>query len=155
MPRPLSVTVTASPPLCRVTVIVSAWPLRYSSTELSTISQTRWCSPSLPTSPMYIAGRSRTGSRSFRTLISDPLYQFDLLAVGVMAPLFRCELYSASTKYLIHRNPPARHGRLGVGDVAAAEDDGVVLACAVAGDRLRTRIDVPDDLCPRLEVIAS
>src|SRR5262249_22090442 len=71
MPRPLSMTVIASPFLCRVTVMESAWPLRYSSTELSTISQTRWCRPLESVEPMYMLGRLRTGSRPSRTVMED------------------------------------------------------------------------------------
>ena len=62
------VMVTASPDLCSVTVIASAWPLRYSSTELSTISQTRWCSPFLSSPPMYIARPLADGFQSFEDL---------------------------------------------------------------------------------------
>ena len=44
------------PSLWSVTVISFAWPFIASSTELSTISQTRWCRPALPTPPMYMPG---------------------------------------------------------------------------------------------------
>src|SRR5260370_6276389 len=81
MPRPLSVIVTASPPLCSVSVMASACPLRYSSTALSTISQTRWCSPLLSTPPMYMDGRLRTGSRPSRTMMSLPVYVAALIAL--------------------------------------------------------------------------
>ena len=40
-----------------------AQPCIASSTELSTTSQTRWCSPLGPVDPMYIPGRCLTGSR--------------------------------------------------------------------------------------------
>src|SRR5689334_2375234 len=45
-----------------------------SSTELSTISQTRWCSPAEPTPPIYIPGRLRTGSSPSRTVMSLAVY---------------------------------------------------------------------------------
>ena len=69
MPRPLSRTVTLVPSLCSVTSISSAWPFMASSTELSKISQTRWCRPADPVPPMYMPGRLRTGSRPSRTVM--------------------------------------------------------------------------------------
>ena len=60
----------ARPSLCSVTTIATAWPFMASSTELSTISQTRWCRPALPMPPMYMPGRLRTGSRPSRTVMS-------------------------------------------------------------------------------------
>ena len=54
------------PSLCSVTVISDACPFIASSTELSTISQIKWCSPAMPTPPMYMPGRLRTGSKSFQ-----------------------------------------------------------------------------------------
>ncbi len=62
MPRPLSNTVTERLSAWRVTSIRLAWPFVASSTALSTISQSRWCSPGLPVPPMYMPGRLRTGS---------------------------------------------------------------------------------------------
>ena len=49
-------------------------PAIASSTELSSNSQTRWCRPVGPVDPMYIPGRSRTGSRPLRTVMSLALY---------------------------------------------------------------------------------
>src|ERR1700689_4719313 len=46
-----------------------------SSTELSTTSQTRWCSPVGPVEPMYIPGRWRTGSSPSRTVMSVASYE--------------------------------------------------------------------------------
>src|SRR5688572_24935254 len=40
-----------------------------SSTELSTTSQTRWCSPDTPVLPMYIPGRLRTCASPSRMVI--------------------------------------------------------------------------------------
>src|SRR5579859_5986776 len=54
--------------------MLSAKPLRYSSTALSMISQRRWCSPLLSTPPMYIDGRLRTGSSPSRAVISAAVY---------------------------------------------------------------------------------
>src|SRR5258706_11538095 len=70
MPRPLSETVTDSS-AWMVTTMRSQWPARDSSIELSTTSNTMWCSP-VPSSvsPMYIPGRFRTASRPFKTLIT-------------------------------------------------------------------------------------
>ena len=62
MPRPLSDTVMLRPSSWRITSIVEAYPLVASSTALSTISHSRWCSPGLPVPPMYMPGRLRTGS---------------------------------------------------------------------------------------------
>src|SRR5262249_34745710 len=88
MPRPLSVTVTASPCLCKVTVMASANSLRYSSTELSTISQTRWCSPLPSTLPMYIDGRRRTASSPSSTVIESAVVYFDAAATAlILSPI--------------------------------------------------------------------
>src|ERR1700730_12541885 len=73
MPRPLSTTVTLLSS-CTVTLISSQKPAIASSTELSTTSQTRWCRPSSPVEPMYIAGRLRTASIPPRTLIEVASY---------------------------------------------------------------------------------
>ncbi|KAL7548320.1 hypothetical protein ACHAWF_011605 [Thalassiosira exigua] len=77
MPRPSSETVQQFPPpppssepeSCSTTLISAACPASASSTELSSTSWTRWCSPSGPVEPMYIPGRFRTGSRPVRTVI--------------------------------------------------------------------------------------
>ncbi len=49
-----------------------AWhaPAMASSTELSTSSRMRWCSPEGPVEPMYMPGRTLTGSRPSRTVMS-------------------------------------------------------------------------------------
>src|SRR5881397_3641791 len=60
MPRPSSTTVIALS-WWIVTAILVENPASASSTELSTTSYTRWCSPRADTDPMYIAGRRRTG----------------------------------------------------------------------------------------------
>jgi hypothetical protein len=73
MPRPLSLTRT-EPSEKTVTSMWVQYPARYSSMELSTTSQTRWCSaePSW-TLPMYIPGSLRTASRPSSTpMLSAP-----------------------------------------------------------------------------------
>src|SRR5947208_10629671 len=62
--------------------MVEAWPFIASSTELSTISQTRWCSPVDPTPPMYMPGRLRTGSSPSRTVMSFAEYDEDIAGDG-------------------------------------------------------------------------
>ena len=62
------------PSLCRVTRMFDAWPFMASSMELSSVSHTRWWSPVLPTPPMYIPGRLRTGSSPSRTVMSFAVY---------------------------------------------------------------------------------
>ena len=74
MPRPLSATEIVLPSAPSVTTIREAWPFMTSSTALSTISQSRWCSPALSTPPMYMPGRRRTASRPSRTVIDSALY---------------------------------------------------------------------------------
>src|SRR5713226_3667910 len=87
MPRPLSATVMAVPLLCRVTVIASAWSFKYSSTELSTISHTRWCRPFPSTLPIYIDGRLRTASRPSSTVIESAAVYFEAAAgAGILGP---------------------------------------------------------------------
>src|SRR5204862_138629 len=49
-------------------------PAIASSTELSTTSYTRWCRPVIPVEPMYMPGRSRTGSRPLSTVMSLAAY---------------------------------------------------------------------------------
>src|SRR5688572_9127344 len=51
-------------------------PARASSTELSTISCTRWWRPRAPVEPMYMPGRLRTASRPSRTWMSSAPYWF-------------------------------------------------------------------------------
>ena len=81
MPRPLSSTRTA-PSACSVTTIRSACPASASSTELSTISQIRWCRPRSPVEPMYMPGRLRTASRPSSTWIAEASY--DVPAAGAV-----------------------------------------------------------------------
>src|SRR5579864_1316036 len=57
-----------------VTSILLAKPASASSTDLSTTSYTRWCSPISPLEPMYMAGRKRTASMPPRTFISSAVY---------------------------------------------------------------------------------
>src|SRR5712692_9077541 len=73
MPRPLSDT-RQPPSASNVTSILVASPAIASSTELSTTSYTRWCSPDGPVDPMYMPGRSRTGSRPLSTVMSLAVY---------------------------------------------------------------------------------
>ena len=70
MPRPSSATVSDVPSACSVTAMVEAWPFIASSMALSSISQARWCRPAVPTPPMYMPGRLRTGSSPSRTVMS-------------------------------------------------------------------------------------
>src|SRR5690606_28191523 len=70
MPRPLSTTRIA-PSARIVTTIVSQKPASASSTELSTISYTRWCRPRGPVEPMYMPGRLRTASSPSSTWMSS------------------------------------------------------------------------------------
>ena len=70
MPRPSSLTVIELPSEWSVTTMFDAWPFIASSTALSRISHTRWCRPALPTPPMYMPGRLRTGSSPSRTVMS-------------------------------------------------------------------------------------
>src|SRR5579863_1701404 len=56
-----------------------------SSTELSATSQTRWCRPSSPVEPMYIAGRLRTASRPPRTLMEVASYLCPVTLAGVFS----------------------------------------------------------------------
>ncbi|VWM18330.1 Uncharacterised protein [Collinsella intestinalis] len=75
MPRPLSTTVIELSGWT-VTSMLEQKPAMASSTELSTISHTRWCKPVELVEPIYIPGRTRTASRPSRTLISLPPYSF-------------------------------------------------------------------------------
>src|SRR5215211_1824278 len=74
MPEPLSWTVIESSGWI-VTSTRSLRPARASSTELSTTSKTRWWRPRAPVEPMYMPGRSRTGSRPSRTVMSLAVYE--------------------------------------------------------------------------------
>src|SRR5215469_11785157 len=91
MPRPSSTTVTELS-VSIVTSIFVAYPASASSTELSTTSYTRWCSPSSPVDPMYIAGRLQTASMPPRTLIESAVYSLLVLPlpplIGVTLPFF-------------------------------------------------------------------
>src|SRR4051812_6175467 len=74
IPRPLSTHRT--PPSERI--VTSMWsqnPASASSTELSTISETRWCRPRGPVEPMYMPGRLRTASSPSRTVMSCASYE--------------------------------------------------------------------------------
>src|SRR5690349_22639565 len=87
MPRPSSVTVIDEPSSCSVTLMLEAWPFIASSIALSTISQTRWCRPALPTPPMYMPGRLRTGSSPSRTVMSLAVYDMVVLELRARALL--------------------------------------------------------------------
>ena len=69
MPRPRSRTVTELSGWI-VTSIDSLCPASASSTEFATISSTRWWRPRGPVVPMYMPGRSRTGSSPSSTVMS-------------------------------------------------------------------------------------
>ena len=73
MPAPSSLT-RQPPSASRVTSIRVARPAMASSTELSTTSQTRWCSPVGPVEPMYMPGRLRTASSPSRMVMSSSVY---------------------------------------------------------------------------------
>jgi len=51
------------------TSILSQYPAKASSTELSTISHTKWCSPLSDVVPIYIPGLFLTASNPSRTVI--------------------------------------------------------------------------------------
>jgi len=55
-----------------------------SSTELSTISQMRWCRPPTPTpaEPRYISGRCRTCCRPERAWIAEASYVEVMVTLG-------------------------------------------------------------------------
>ena len=59
-------------------------PAIASSTALSTTSYTRWCRPDGPVEPMYIPGRSRTGSSPRSTVMS-------LASYATKSTLFTCD----------------------------------------------------------------
>src|SRR5579884_1452662 len=82
MPRPLSKT-RQPPSASNVTSMRVASPAIASSTALSTTSYTRWCNPDGPVEPMYIPGRSRTGSRPLRTVMSFAAYATRAHLVGM------------------------------------------------------------------------
>src|SRR5690349_10596805 len=73
MPRPSSSTVTLLS-MWIFTAIAVQCPASASSIELSTTSNTRWCRPRSPVSPMYMPGRLRTASSPSRTLMFSAPY---------------------------------------------------------------------------------
>ena len=93
MPRPLSSTVIELSG-CTVTLIFVQKPAIASSTELSTISHTRWCRPDAEVVPMYMPGRLRTASRPSRTLISLSSYEFVFFfaATVILSHTERCSI---------------------------------------------------------------
>src|SRR5689334_12545579 len=69
-----------------------------SSIALSSTSQARWWRPAVPTPPMYMPGRLRTGSRPSRTVMSLAVYVEDMNAetrgdytrrIGILSPRWR------------------------------------------------------------------
>ncbi len=73
IPLPSSVTVQL-PSWWRITSMLLQCPARDSSTLLSTTSYTRWCNPSGPVDPMYIAGLFLTALSPLSTFISSAPY---------------------------------------------------------------------------------
>ena len=100
MPRPLSRTVTVLSALS-VTQISVAYPASTSSMELSTISNSRWCRPAEPVSPMYMAGRVRTCSTPSSRRIVSAVYS------SVTWPIASASS-TPSLTYLRHHLPPGR-----------------------------------------------
>src|SRR5215210_9202025 len=88
IPEPLSDTVTELSG-CSVISMRSARPASASSTELSTTSYTRWWSPRAPVEPMYMPGRSRTGSRPSRTVMSLAVYVALVMKKALQVKAFR------------------------------------------------------------------
>src|SRR5204863_6196033 len=86
--EPLSATVTEWSGW-RVTSTRSARSASASSTELSTTSNTRWWSPRGPVEPMYMPGRSRTGSRPSRTVMSFAVYVVSVMKKALQIPYLR------------------------------------------------------------------
>src|SRR5438045_1543135 len=100
---------------------------------------------------MYIDGRLRTGSSPSRTMMSFPVY---FVAMALMSSLGEPTEKTSSSEDFIHSDAPTGDRRLRVGDVAGSKHDGLCrVGGAVAGDRFRDRIDVPDDLRSGGEVI--
>ena len=62
--------------------MVSQNPARDSSTELSTISYTRWCSPRDEVLPIYIPGLLRTASSPHRDDLAFMLGEIDIRTFG-------------------------------------------------------------------------
>src|SRR5712692_1464225 len=137
MPRPLSITVTLLSSWT-LTLISSQEPARASSTELSTTSQTRWCSPCSPVEPMYIAGRLRTASRSPSTLIEVASYRCPgLLPITVSFSPMLC-------------TSPCWRGREGCPGNACRERKGPTLALPCGSGVPHPEPSGPG-LCPELE----
>src|SRR5215211_3816373 len=90
MPEPLSWTVIESSGWI-VTSTRSLRPARASSTELSTTSKTRWWRPRAPVEPMYIPGRSRTGSRPSRTVMSFAVYAVSAIKKALQMSTLRAD----------------------------------------------------------------
>lgn len=80
--------------------MVSACPAIASSTELSTISCTRWCRPRSPVEPMYMPGRLRTASRPSSTWMA--LASYDLSAWSVWSGIWLGLPESATKRPLWH-----------------------------------------------------
>ena len=71
MPRPSS-WIEIEPSTWMVTSIREQCPARCSSTELSSTSETQWCSARSSVPPMYMPGFFRTASKPSRVLILEP-----------------------------------------------------------------------------------
>src|SRR6187431_796134 len=91
MPEPLSVIVTDVSGWMVISIVL-ARPAMASSTALSITSYASWCSPRGPVEPMYMPGRSRTGSRPSRTVMSFAVY-----AVSVMKKALQIAYLRAGT----------------------------------------------------------
>src|SRR5687768_8547623 len=132
IPRPSSSIVIDEPSLCSVTHIFEAWPFIASSMELSRISQTRWCRPALPTPPMYMPGRRRTGSRPSRTVMSFAVYAMNgvLTLIGTRpAPIvpnargkYECVCYRAHRLHSLITNDESNEERKGWGHATSIAD---------------------------------
>jgi hypothetical protein len=79
-----------------------AWPAMASSTELSTTSHTRWCSPVGPVLPMYMPGRLRHGVEPLEDL--DVLGPVGSSTCAMARPLRRADVEAPSPG-------PSRTGR--------------------------------------------
>src|SRR6188508_3115224 len=88
MPEPLSVIVTDVSGWMVISIVL-ARPAMASSTALSITSYASWCSPRGPVEPMYMPGRSRTGSRPSRTVMSLAVYVALVIKKALQVAHFR------------------------------------------------------------------
>src|SRR5262245_29720499 len=124
MPRPSSSTST-EPSTWMRTSILRAWPARASSTELSTTSQMRWCSPRTSVSPMYMAGRMRTASRPSRIVMDSAPYS---PWVGALSGRVDSRMLSVMGGSAIQLEDDLPDARLAQGGVRARADGLAVVA---------------------------